>query len=134
MCIAAKMKMNYSILCFLILLNVCSVKAQNIYTIAGNGIGNYSGNGGAATAAELWIPAGLVFDTAGNLYISDGQDQHIRKVNKTGIISSVAGGGSSLGDGGPATAAGLGDPEGLAIDKQGNLYIADAGYSRIRRI
>ena len=105
-----------------------------ISTVAGNGTGGYSGDGGAATAAEMNYPQGIVFDAAGNLYISDAG--RIRKVVlSTGIITTFAGDGTGNygGDGGQATAAGL-DPIGLTIDTHGNMYVADWNNQRIRKI
>ena len=105
-----------------------------ISTIAGNGYstfvgpdnGGYSGDGGYATSAELNNPYGVVIDAVGNLYISDLFNDRIRMVNTAGIISTFAGGGSGgLGDGGPATAATLNFPTGVAIDFAGNLYFSD---------
>jgi sugar lactone lactonase YvrE len=106
-----------------------------ITTVAGNGTGGFSGDGGPATSARLYIPAGVALDAAGNLYIGDTYNNRIRKVDINGIITKVAGGGKTgLGDGGPATSAQLSYPYGVALDAAGNLYIADAGYSRIRKV
>ncbi len=114
-----------------------------ISTIAGSGpigllAGGYSGDGGPATTAQLHGPMGLKVDGNGNLYVVDGFNSRIRKVAVgSGIITTVAGGGlsrSSSSDGGPATAAALVDPWGLAIDPSGHLYIADAGDHRIRKV
>ena len=105
-----------------------------ISTIAGGGRG---GDGGAATAATLRNPQGVALDGAGNLYIADTENYRIRKVDATtGIISTIAGTGASgsSGDGGAATAATLRSPQGVALDGAGNLYIADTGNHRIRRI
>ncbi len=105
-----------------------------ISTIAGNGITGYSGDGGPATAAELDMPTSVAYDRLGNLYIADYGTQHIRKVNTSGIISTVAGGGSGgLGDGGPATNAVI-SAYGLALDTMGNIYIADGTNNRIRKV
>lgn len=107
-----------------------------ITTIAGNGSSGYSGDGGAATAASLNTPNGVVADGFGNLYIADQGNNVIRKVNTAGIISTIAGIGSSgfTGDGGPATAAQLAAPTSVAIDGWDNLYIADNGNDRIREV
>jgi len=103
-----------------------------ISTIAGNGNDGFSGDGGQATAAAVVSPRGLALDAAGNLYVASGST--IRKVAAaTGIISTVAGGGS-LGDGAPATSATLNYPVGVALDAVGNLYIGDAIAYRIRRV
>jgi PKD repeat protein len=106
-----------------------------ISTIAGGGTSGL-GDGGQATAAQLSIPSDLVFDAAGNLYIADFGSYLIRKVNTTGIISTVAGNGTQgyIGDGGQATAAELNTPSGLAFDAMGNLYIADWFINTIRKV
>lgn len=102
----------------------------------GTGLGGYSGDGGKATAAMLNQPAGLAFDDAGNLYISDCFNHCIRKVNKQGIITTVAGTGEVgySGDGKMAVKAQLKYPSGIAIDAKGNLYIADNGNYRVRMV
>jgi sugar lactone lactonase YvrE len=102
--------------------------------VAGNGQPGFSGDGGPAIQAQLGQGAnGLAVDLEGNLYIADTGNRRIRKVDTNGIITTVAGGGSSLGDGGPATKAGM-IPDGIAVDAAGNLYISDEGYSRVRKI
>ncbi len=98
-----------------------------------------SGDGGPATSALLMggsTHSGLAFDSAGNLYISDTNNHRIRKVNSSGIITTVAGNGSQgfSGDNGPATSAMLNYPEGIAVDAAGNLYIADSSNQRIRKV
>ncbi len=104
-----------------------------IVTFAGNGSANFSGDGGQATAAEISRSQGVAVDGSGNVYIADGNGR-IRKVNTAGIISTVAGGGTSgLGDGGPATAAEI-DAYGLAVDAPGNIYIASFNDNRIRKV
>jgi sugar lactone lactonase YvrE len=112
-----------------------------ISTVAGvayqaSGRGQFSGDGGPAVSAKLSFPRGLALDSAGNLYISDQTNSRIRKVNTSGIITTVAGNGTvgESGDGGPATQAQLGVPAGLAIDQGGNLYIADTNLQTIRRV
>ena len=104
--------------------------------IAGNGRPGFYGDGGPATAAELLAPSGVAMDAAGNVYIADPGNQRIRKVTAEGIISTVAGTGNAgfSGDGGPATAAEINNPGGVAVDAAGNLYIADAGNNRIREV
>ncbi len=108
-----------------------------ISTVAGNGTAGYSGDGGAATSAEINFPYGVAVDSAGNIYIADNGNQRIRKVTvSTGIISTVAGNGivGYSGDGGPATSAELDSPTGVAVDSAGNIYIADLENYRIRKV
>jgi hypothetical protein len=101
-------------------------------TVAGNGTAGYSGDG-QATSAQLNYPGGVAVDAAGNLYVADTNNNRIREVS-SGVITTVAGGGASFGDGGPATGAQLFNPYGVAVDAAGNLYIADSGNSRIRKV
>lgn len=112
--------------------------AQVINTVAGNGSLVYTGDSTAATSASFYYPMGVAVDATGNIYISDALNAVVRKVNTAGIISTVAGSGTTGfgGDGGHATAdsAKLNNPAGLAVDIYGNLYISDAGNSRIRRV
>ena len=108
-----------------------------ITTVAGNGSGGYSGDGGAATNASPG-PDGVAIDAFGNLYIADGDGNRIRKLDANGIITTVAGNGEwmngCLCDGGPATSASVSHPSGMAVDASGNLYIADIGNMRIRKV
>jgi len=103
---------------------------------AGLGTSGFSGDGGPATTAQLRLPDGVTVDSAGNLYIADKENNRIRKITNAGIISTVAGNGTRgfSGDGGPATAAQLYNPTGVAIDSAGNLYIADPVVDRIRKV
>ncbi len=106
-----------------------------ITTVAGNGTAGYSGDGGAATGAELHNPNGVAVDAAGNLFIVDENNAVIRKVAAgTGVITTVAGNGTPgfSGDSGPATSAELNQPDYVALDAAGNLYIADGLNDRIR--
>jgi uncharacterized protein (TIGR03437 family) len=107
-----------------------------ITTVAGNGMFRFSGDGGPATAAQLWNPAGVAVDASGNLFIADSINNRIRKVSASGLISTVAGNGNYgfSGDGGPATAASLRDPQSVAVDGSGNLLIADVTNDRIRMV
>jgi len=110
-----------------------------ITTVAGNGTAGYSGDGGPATAAEIFPTgslSGLAVDSKGNLFISDSYNNVVRKVDTTGRITTVAGNGtgSFFGDGGPATSAQLFYPSGIAIDSAGNLYIADNSNNRVRKV
>ena len=106
-----------------------------INTVAGNGACAYSGDGGNATAASLNLPGDVMVDTGGNLYISDSENNRIRKV-AGGVITSIAGNGTDSygGDGGPATAAEMSQPSGVAVDSGGNLFIADPGNNRVREV
>ncbi|MCD6012952.1 MAG: Leucinerich repeat protein-like protein [Flavipsychrobacter sp.] len=107
-----------------------------IKTVAGTGVPGYSGDGGPATAADLYNPRGIAVDGAGNIFFSDYVNHRIRKVTPAGIISTVAGTGFSgfSGDGGPATAAQLKYAWGIAVDGTGNLYIADQNNCRVRKV
>ena len=112
------------------------VHAQVINTVAGTAIPGFNGNNIAATSAQLNNPIGAAYDAAGNLYISDNANQRIRKVNSTGIITTIMGNSSAgyTGDGGVDTLAQLNNPRGMAFDVSGNMYIADAGNNCIRKI
>ncbi|MBC7542816.1 MAG: hypothetical protein H7338_08805 [Candidatus Sericytochromatia bacterium] len=107
-----------------------------ISTVAGTTSSGFSGDGAAATAAQLFQPQGMAFDATGNLYIADTSNNRVRKVTTGGIISTVAGIGTagSTGDGSAATAAQLNYPAALAFDAVGNLYIADYNNHRIRKV
>jgi uncharacterized protein (TIGR03437 family) len=112
---------------------------QTITTVAGNGNLGNSGDGGPATSASIGAAQGVVVDKAGNIYIADAIFNLIRKVDAQGIISTFAGGNVvDLGDGGPATKArldfGPATHAGLAVDKAGNLYVADTGDMRVRKV
>jgi uncharacterized protein (TIGR03437 family) len=110
-----------------------------ITTVVGSGtslgVGGFSGDGGPATSAQLNSPTGVAFDSAGNMYIADFGNCRIRKVNTSGIISTIAGigfaSGSDTGDGGPATSATLTGLIDLAVDGNGNVYISDNEHVRI---
>ena len=116
-----------------------------ITTVAGNGISGYSGDGGAAIAARLSLGGtpgwgadgiGLATDAAGNLYIADAGNNRVRKVSPAGIITTIAGNGTSggSGDGGLATSAQLSGPVNVAVDATGDLFIADYGNYLVRKV
>ena len=101
-----------------------------ITTLAGTGTSGYSGDGGDATAAALDTPAGIALDSSGHLFIADSKNNVVREVDlATGVITTAAGTGVAgySGNGGPATAARLYNPVGVAVDSHGNLLIADSG-------
>ena len=110
-----------------------------ITTFAGNGTYGYSGDGGLATSAELSDPNSAAFDAFGNLYIGDGGNNVIRKVDTNGIITTVAGGGlgggtDSYGDGGPATNATFNNVLFVSFDPSGNYYIVDQYDELVRKV
>jgi sugar lactone lactonase YvrE len=118
-------------------------RTQIITTVAGSEKGGFSGDGGPATEAKLDFPRRIAVDELGNLFIADQANNRIRRVDaKTGIITTVAGDGFKdkdgfgrfTGDGGPATRASLNIPLNVAVDGMGNLFIADFGNGRIRRV
>jgi sugar lactone lactonase YvrE len=107
-----------------------------ITTVAGTGVAGFAGDGGPAAAAQFSVPVDVAVDATGNLYVADfGQNRRVRKIDTAGIITTIAGNGTSTspGDNGPATQAGL-TPYALALDSSGNLYIADADNRRVRRV
>jgi len=109
----------------------------NITTVAGHGtVGFFSGDGGSATSARLNNPKGVFIDGSGNIYIADTYNNRIRMINTSGNITTVAGNGTGgfSGDGGPATSAELNNPFGVFVDGFGNIYIADTGNERIRKV
>ncbi len=112
-----------------------------ISTIAGTGATGYSGDGGAATAATFYYPSTITLDAAGNLYIADEWNNRIRKINSSGIISTIAGNGPTGfmsggygGDGGAATAAQISFPTDIKLDMAGNIIFCDNANKRIRKI
>ena len=117
---------------------VRKVSGGTISTFAGTpGTCGYGGDGGAATSAQLYWPTGVAVDNSGNVYIADQHNQVVRNVSG-GIISTFAGnyalGGGFSGDFGPATSAQLATPIDVAVDRTGNVYIADEVNSRIRKV
>ena len=107
-----------------------------ISTVAGNGSATYSGDGGAATNASVYWPAGVAVDASGNLFIADEINNRIRKVSVSGIITTAAGNGTNgySGDSSAATNAALSYPQGVAVDAFGNLFIGDTFNNRIRQV
>jgi NHL repeat len=107
-----------------------------ISTVAGNGISGFGGDGGPAIHAELTLPEAVAVDPAGNVLIADSGDNAIRKVDASGTITRIAGGGLAGfgGDGGPATLARLNHPTGIAVARTGDVLIADQANNRLRRI
>ena len=115
---------------------ILKVDASTGTTTTFAGGGSSLGDGGPATAAQLNFPVGMTADGAGNIYIADVLNDRIRKVDTAGEITTVAGTGTSgnSGDGGPATAARLNLPYDVAVDGAGNLYIAEQGNRRVRKV
>lgn len=114
---------------------VC-VQAQYISTIAGNGTIGRAGDGGPAALSQVFYPFGITTDKSGNIYIADDYNYCVRKITAKGIISTIAG--SALtgygGDNGPGQSAEFTEITGVAVDGAGNVYVADNGNSRIRKI
>jgi uncharacterized protein (TIGR03437 family) len=132
---------KYITLTFAALLWISTSAAQaqptfTISTVAGTGVAGYYGDGGPATNATLNQPYGMAPDAAGNLYIADDFNNRIRKVAVNGTITTLAGTGAAGfgGDGGPATRALLFNPIRVSFDAAGNLYIADSGNNRVRKV
>jgi ribulose-5-phosphate 4-epimerase/fuculose-1-phosphate aldolase len=124
-----------------------AMTAGDIYTVAGNGAAGFSGDGGPATSAEIWGPAGVTVDGSGNLVFVDSQNNRVRVVAVrsgtfygapmiAGDIYSIAGTGTAgfSGDGGPATAAELHNPQGITLDSAGNVVITDTNNYRVRAV
>jgi sugar lactone lactonase YvrE len=107
-----------------------------ILTLAGTGVAGFGGDGSPSSSAQIKNPESVAIDAMNNIYIADTGNARIRKIAVSGVISTVAGTGAPgfSGDAGPAAAAQLKDPIGIAIDSAGNIYVADAGNHRIRKI
>ena len=112
------------------------IQKSIITTFAGTGTAGSSGDGGAATSAQLNHPQGLSVDKSGNVYIADYANNKIRMVTSTGIITTIAGTGTAgrSGDGGAATSAQLSGPRGVSVGVSGNVYIADSDNNKIRMV
>ncbi len=116
------------------------INTDGTITLVAGGVLGFSGDGGPAKDASLRMPSGVAFDAAGNLYFADRGNYRIRKIDTSGIITTIAGTRQAgfSGDGGPATSAtlgrGLGAFAAVAVDPAGNLYIADPGNNRIRML
>jgi uncharacterized protein (TIGR03437 family) len=110
--------------------------AGHTTVIAGTGVAGFGGDGGPAAAAQLNSPSGLVVDGQGNLYIADTGNNRIRVIAPSGAIQTIAGTGAADfdGDGGPALSAALNAPTGLLVDATGNIWIADTGNNRVRKL
>ena len=116
---------------------VLALTGLTVQVVAGNETAGFAGDGGAATVSELNLPNQLALDSAGNLYIADSNNERVRVVSvTTGNISTVAGTGPPTfsAEGTLSTQAALSNPSGLALDPQGNLYVADAGNNRVALI
>jgi len=109
----------------------------NISTVAGTGTAGYSGDGGPATAADMYSPTGLAAGDDGTLYVVELGNNIVRKISPAGIITTIAGTGGvpgDSGDGGPATSAELRAPIGIDLDHDGSLYVSDYGNSKIKKL
>ena len=120
---------------------VFKMSGATLTLVAGNSRAGFSGDGGPAVNAQLNSPEGVAVDSSGTVFIADSGNNRIRKVAASGIITTYAGNGNisqlgpgSYGDGGTATDATLHLPTGLAVDKSGNVYVADTGNNAVRRI
>ena len=110
---------------------------RTVTTVAGTGTLGSTGDNGQAVSATVANPAAVAYDATGNLYIADAQNQVIREVSKAGVITVVAGTEATegySGDNGPATSATLDTPTGIAVDANGNIFIADSHNNRIREV
>jgi uncharacterized protein (TIGR03437 family) len=109
---------------------------KTISTIVGNGVLSYSGDGGPATSAQMNSPEAVAMDSSGNVYIADTVNNVVREISTKGIISTIAGNGTSgfSGDNGAATSAMLSSPQGVVVDSSGNVYVSDTANARVRKI
>ncbi len=111
-------------------------QAGVITTFAGTGTPGATGDGGQATAAQLNVPLGVAVDAGGNVYIADSSNHRIRRVTAAGVITTIAGNGTAgnTGDGGPAQSAQLNTPQGVAVGRDGSLYLSVSAAQRVRKI
>lgn len=120
------------------ILKITPAGVSSLFAGTGAGVSSYSGDGGPATSATFDYPYGIAIDSADNVFVASFADSRIRKINSSGIISTIAGNGHNIygptGDGGLATFAFLGGPRGIAFDKTGNLYIAEHAGKQVRKI
>ena len=105
-----------------------------ISTVAGIGTPGFSGDNDLAVHAAINSPSAVAVDQNGNVYVVDTGNQRVRKIATNGVITTIAGGGTADGDGGPATSAQLGAPIGVAVDRSGNVYIAESQTNRFRMV
>jgi serine/threonine-protein kinase len=107
-----------------------------ITTFAGNGLPGFSADGWPASSVQLWQPTAVAVDAADNVYVVEAATNRVRKVNSRGVMTTIAGTGQAgfTGDGGPANRADLQNPSDVAVDAHGNVYIADRGNNRIRKV
>jgi sugar lactone lactonase YvrE len=111
-------------------------RSGTISTIAGTGVAGFAGDDGPAVAAQFDGPRSLAGDGAGNLYVADDNNHRLRRIDPSGVVTTVAGTGTAAfaGDGGPARSAQLNHPRGVAVDGRGNVFVADSMNHRIRMI
>lgn len=115
---------------------LATLSAQGVATVQTTAGTSFVGDGGSAAAAILSQPEGIAIDSSGNLYVADSDDNRIRRITPAGAIQTIAGtgiGGFNL-ESGPATTVQLNQPYGLAVDASGNLFIADLGNARVRKL
>ena len=115
---------------------IFKLDGTRLIVVAGTGAGGFSGDGGPALGAALFAPHALAFDAEGRLLVADTYNHRVRRIDRSGIITTVAGTGAAAyaGDGGVATAAALNGPQDIAIDRSGDIFIADTYNATIRRV